>query len=135
MDEDEKRRTGGGAVHGGQSRHGEGAFSTWLTGDCMEPTLTAGMMGVWVPRIPEVGEIGLYRLPPYGPRTQRLARIRAVDVEVGRVLLTHDNRAYKDEIRPLGKKRAGEGGIMFLGTLVEVYEPVECVNLKAIPEE
>ena len=53
----------------------------------------------------------------------------------GGVLLTHDNRAYKDEIRPLGKKRAGEGGIMFLGTLVEVYEPVECVNLKAIPEE
>ena len=101
----------------------------------MEPTLTAGMMGVWVPRIPEVGEIGLYRLPPYGPRTQRLARIRAVDVEAGRVLLTHDNRAYKDEIRPLGKKRAGEGGIMFLGTLVEVYEPVKCVNLKAIPEE
>lgn len=101
----------------------------------MEPTLRAGMMGVWVPRIPEVGEIGLYRSPPYGPRTQQLARIRAVDVDGGRVLLTHDNRAYKDDLRPLGKKRAGEGGIMFMGTLVEVYEPVRGVNLKALPEE
>lgn len=138
MDESEKRRTmRGGGAQGNLSPHdeGTGAFSTWLTGDCMEPTLTAGMIGVWVPRMPEVGEIGLYRLPPYSPRTQRLARIRAVDVEGGRVLLTHDNRAYKDEMKPLGKKRAGEGGIMFLGTLVEVYEPVECVNLKALPEE
>ena len=92
-------------------------------------------MGVWVPRIPEVGEIGLYRLPPYSPRTQRLARIKAFEAEGGRVLLTHDNRAYKDDLRPLGKQRAGEGGIMFVGTLVEVYEPVRGVNLKALPEE
>lgn len=28
-----------------------------------------------------------------------------------------------------------EGGIMFMGTLVEVYEPVWGVNLKALPEE
>lgn len=138
MDESEKRRTmRGGGAQGDLSPHdeGTGAFSTWLTGDCMEPTLTAGMMGVWVPRIPEVGEIGLYRLPPYSPRTQRLARIKAFDVEGGRVLLTHDNRAYKDDLRPLGKKRAGEGGIMFMGTLVEAYEPVRGVNLKALPEE
>ena len=101
----------------------------------MEPTLTAGMMGVWVPRIPEVGEIGLYRVPPYSREAQRLARIRAFDVEGGQVLLTHDNRAYKDEMRPLGKKRAGEGAIMFVGTLVEAYEPVRGVNLKALPEE
>ena len=138
MDEDEKPRTmRGGAAQGELPRHGEGtgAFSTWLTGDCMEPTLTAGMMGVWVPRVPEVGEIGLYRLPPYGPKTQRVARIKAFEAEGGRVLLTHDNRAYKDDLRPLGKKRAGEGGIMFVGTLVEVYEPVRGVNLKALPEE
>lgn len=38
-------------------------------------------------------------------------------------------------MRPLGKKRAGEGGIMFTGMLVEVYEPVGGVNLKALPEE
>lgn len=101
----------------------------------MEPTLTAGMMGVWVPRIPEVGEIGLYRLPPYSPRTQRLARIKAFEAEGGRVLLTHDNGSYKDDLRPLGKKRAGEVGIMFVGTLVGVYEPVRGVNLKALPEE
>ena len=137
MDENGKRRTMRGGARGDLSPHdeGAGAFSTWLTGDCMEPTLRAGMMGVWVPRIPEVGEIGLYRSPPYGPRTQQLARIRAVDVDGGRVLLTHDNRAYKDDLRPLGKKRAGEGGIMFMGTLVEVYEPVRGVNLKALPEE
>ena len=92
-------------------------------------------MGVWVPRMPEVGEIGLYRLPPYGPRTQRLARIKAFDVEGGRVLLAHDNRTYKDDLRSLGKKRTGESGIMFMGTLVEVYEPVWGVNLKALPEE
>lgn len=67
------------------ARRGNGAFSTWLTGDCMEPTLAAGMMGVWVPRIPEVGEIGLYRLPPYSPRTQRLARIKGFEAEGGRV--------------------------------------------------
>lgn len=82
MDEDEKPRTmRGGAAQGELPRHGEGtgAFSTWLTGDCMEPTLTAGMMGVWVPRVPEVGEIGLYRLPPYGPKTQRVARIKAFE--------------------------------------------------------
>ena len=138
MDENGKRRTMRGGGCSGQSipaRRWNGAFSTWLTGDCMEPTLTAGMMGVWVPRIPEVGEIGLYRLPPYGPKTQRLARIKAFEAEGGRVLLTHDNRAYKDDLRPLGKKRADEGGIMFVGTLVEVYEPVRGVNLKAIPEE
>ena len=138
MDESEKRRTMRGGGCSGRSipaRRGYGAFSTRLTGDCMEPTLTAGMMGVWVPRIPEVGEIGLYRLPPYSPRTQRLARIKAFEAEDGRVLLTHDNRAYKDDLRPLGKERAGEGGIMFMGTLVEVYEPVRGVNLKALPEE
>lgn len=138
MDESEKRRTmRGGGARGDLSPHdeGTGAFSTWLTGDCMEPTLTAGMMGVWVPRMPEVGEIGLYRLPPYSPRTQRLARIKAFEAEGGRVLLTHDNRAYKDDLRPLGMERAGEGGIMFMGTLVEVYEPVRGVNLKALPEE
>ena len=138
MDENGKRRTirgGGCSWRSIPHDEGAGAFSTWLTGDCMEPTLRAGMMGVWVPRMPEVGEIGLYRLPPYGPRTQRLARIKAFDVEDGRVLLAHDNRAYKDDLRPLGKKRAGEGGIMFMGTLVEVYEPVWGVNLKALPEE
>lgn len=27
------------------------------------------------------------------------------------------------------------GGMMFVGTLVEVYEPVRGVNLKALPEE
>lgn len=88
MDENGKRRTMRGGGCSGQSipaRRGNGAFSTWLTGDCMEPTLTAGMMGVWVPRIPEVGEIGLYRLPPYSPRTQRLARIKAFEAEGGRV--------------------------------------------------
>lgn len=137
MDENGKRRTMRGGCSGQSipARRGNGVFSTRLTGDCMEPTLTAGMMGVWVPRIPEVGEIGLYRLPPYSPRTQRLARIKAFEAEGGRVLLTHDNRAYKDDLRPLGKKRAGEGGIMFVGTLVEVYEPVRGVNLKALPEE
>lgn len=137
MDESEKRRTMRGGAQGDLSPHdeGTGAFSTWLTGDCMEPTLTAGMMGVWVPRMPEVGEIGLYRSPPYSPKTQRVARIKAFEAEGGRVLLAHDNRAYKDDLRPLGKKRADEGGIMFVGTLVEVYEPVRGVNLKAIPEE
>lgn len=38
-------------------------------------------------------------------------------------------------MRPLGKKRAREGGIMFTGTLVKVYEFVGGVNLKALPEE
>lgn len=33
-------------------------------------------------------------------------------------------------MRPLGKKRAGEGGIMFTGTPVEVYEPVGALTSK-----